>query len=56
MEQTLGRDIEVGEKYEGTVTAVKDFGAFVELPGGITGLLHISEVSHEKVQIKPFKM
>lgn len=37
--------IEVGQKVSGKVTGVTHFGAFVELPEGKTGLVHISEVS-----------
>jgi len=40
---------EVGEKYEGTVKRIVDFGAFVELPDGTDGLLHISKISKERV-------
>ena len=41
--------IEVGSVLEGRVTGVKPFGAFVALPEGKTGLVHISEVSYEYV-------
>ncbi|WP_066634326.1 S1 RNA-binding domain-containing protein [Desulfolucanica intricata] len=37
--------IEVGSIVEGIVTGITNFGAFVELEGGQTGLVHISEVS-----------
>lgn len=37
--------IDVGNIYEGTVTGLSKFGAFVKLPGGKSGLVHISEVS-----------
>lgn len=40
----------VGEVYEGVVTGITKFGAFVELPGGITGLVHISEVADTYVK------
>jgi polyribonucleotide nucleotidyltransferase len=40
---------EVGEKYEGTVKRIVDFGAFVELPDGTDGLLHISKISDKRV-------
>ncbi|WP_428738100.1 polyribonucleotide nucleotidyltransferase [Sulfurimonas sp.] len=40
---------EVGDKYEGTVKRIVDFGAFVELPDGTDGLLHISKISKERV-------
>jgi len=42
--------IEVGSKLKGKVTGVTNFGAFVELPGGSTGLVHISEVAHSYVK------
>ena len=42
--------IEVGSKVEGKVTGITDFGAFVELPGGDTGLVHISEVADTYVK------
>jgi S1 RNA binding domain protein len=37
--------IEVGSIVEGVVTGITNFGAFVELPGGKVGLIHISEVA-----------
>lgn len=42
--------IEVGNVFEGKVTGVKPFGAFVALPEGKSGMVHISEVSNEFVQ------
>ena len=42
--------IEVGNVFEGRVTGVKPFGAFVALPEGRTGMVHISEISNEYVQ------
>ncbi len=41
---------EVGEKYEGTVKKIVDFGAFIELPDGTDGLCHISKISTERVE------
>lgn len=41
---------EVGSILEGKVTGVKKFGAFVALPEGKTGMVHISEVSNEFIQ------
>lgn len=41
--------IEVGTVLEGKVTGIAAFGAFVEISGGKTGLVHISEVSSEYV-------
>lgn len=37
--------LEVGEIYEGKVTGITKFGAFVSLEGGHTGMVHISEVA-----------
>lgn len=42
--------IEVGAILEGVVTGITPFGAFVELPGGVTGLVHISEVADAYVK------
>lgn len=42
--------IEVGSVLEGKITGVKSFGAFVALPEGKTGLVHISEVSNSYVE------
>ena len=37
--------LEVGAVVEGKVTGITRFGAFVELPGGKTGMVHISEIA-----------
>jgi S1 RNA binding domain protein len=42
--------IEVGTKLEGKVTGITHFGAFVELTGGVTGLVHISEIADNYVK------
>lgn len=42
--------IEVGSIVEGKVTGITNFGAFVELPNGKTGLVHISEVADAYVK------
>ena len=42
--------IDVGSVTEGTVTGITDFGAFVELAEGDTGLVHISEVADTYVK------
>ncbi|MCR8636118.1 MULTISPECIES: S1 domain-containing RNA-binding protein [Paenibacillus] len=42
--------IEVGSKLEGKVTGITHFGAFVELPEGGTGLVHISEIADNYVK------
>ena len=47
--EALTASIQIGRVYEGRVTSVKDFGAFVELVPGKDGLCHISELSDEYV-------
>lgn len=42
--------IVVGDILDGTVTGITKFGAFVEIPGGQTGLVHISEVADAYVK------
>ncbi len=42
--------LEVGEIFEGKVTGITKFGAFVELPGGKTGMVHISEIATSYVK------
>jgi polyribonucleotide nucleotidyltransferase len=42
-------DVEVGKVYEGPVLRLLDFGAIVQLLPGRDGLLHISQISHERV-------
>ncbi|NLI68184.1 MAG: RNA-binding protein S1 [Bacilli bacterium] len=42
--------IEVGSKLKGKVTGITNFGAFVELKKGTTGLVHISEVADKYVK------
>jgi polyribonucleotide nucleotidyltransferase len=48
IEAMTGR-VEVGKVYDGVVTSIKDFGAFVEILPGRDGLCHISELSNEYV-------
>ncbi|MEM7228935.1 MAG: S1 RNA-binding domain-containing protein [Planctomycetota bacterium] len=43
------KDIAEGATVSGRVTKIMDFGAFVELAPGVEGLIHISELSHERV-------
>ncbi|OPY56716.1 MAG: General stress protein 13 [Pelotomaculum sp. PtaU1.Bin035] len=42
--------IELGSVVEGVVTGITNFGAFIELPGGGTGLVHISEIAEVYVR------
>lgn len=43
-------EAEVGKKYKGKVVKIVDFGAFVEFLPGNQGLLHISEISNERIR------
>jgi hypothetical protein len=43
------KDVEVGEVYKGVITTITNFGAFVELIKGKEGLLHISNMTHERL-------
>jgi polyribonucleotide nucleotidyltransferase len=47
--QELTAEVEVGKVYEGTVLRLLDFGAIVQLLPGRDGLLHISQISQERV-------
>ncbi len=46
----LTAEPEVGAVYEGTVQRIADFGAFVEILPNTDGLVHISEIAHERVE------
>ncbi len=46
----IKKEIVVGDIVEGVITGITKFGAFVELPGGTTGLVHISEIADEYVK------
>jgi len=43
-------EVEVGKVYEGPVTKILDFGALVNLLPGKDGLLHISQIAHQRVE------
>jgi polyribonucleotide nucleotidyltransferase len=45
----LTAEVEVGKTYEGKVVSIREFGAFVNLLPGKDGLLHISQIAHERV-------
>jgi len=47
--ETAAKKFPEGGVFEGTVTKLMDFGAFVEMEPGIEGLVHISELSHRRV-------
>jgi len=46
---TAAKKFAEGGVFEGTVTKLMDFGAFVEMEPGVEGLVHISELSHKRV-------
>jgi small subunit ribosomal protein S1 len=48
--ETVGQRYEVGKEISGTITNLTDFGIFVELEEGIEGLIHVSEISKEKIK------
>lgn len=49
MIEIITREIEAGKIYDGVVTKIMSFGAFVDLGGGKEGLLHISKISNKRV-------
>ncbi len=50
MIEGITADIEVGVTYEGKVSKIVDFGAFITVLPGKDGLLHISQISEERVE------
>ncbi|RMD78292.1 MAG: polyribonucleotide nucleotidyltransferase [Gammaproteobacteria bacterium] len=48
--EEITADVEVGKVYEGRVAKLMDFGAFVNILPGRDGLVHISQISEERVQ------
>ncbi len=48
--ELLTVEAEVGKVYEGSVTKILDFGALVNILPGKDGLLHISQIAHERVE------
>jgi len=51
MIEDIAKDIEVGKVYDGKVTRIMNFGAFVDIGGGREGLLHISKISNKKLKM-----
>ena len=47
--EALTAEVEVGRIYEGNVVRITDFGAFVSILPGKDGLVHISQIAHERV-------
>ena len=50
---TAARTFKVGDRINGTVSRLADFGAFIELLPGVDGLIHLSELSWDKRVRKP---
>jgi polyribonucleotide nucleotidyltransferase len=50
MVEDLTADVEVGKVYEGKVAKLMDFGAFVNILPGKDGLVHVSQISEERVE------
>ncbi len=48
--QQITAEVEIGKIYEGPITKILDFGALVNLLPGKDGLLHISQIAHERVE------
>ena len=48
--QQITAEVEIGKVYEGAITKILDFGALVNLLPGKDGLLHISQIAHERVE------
>jgi len=48
--ERITEDIQIGRIYEGRVTSIKDFGAFIEIQEGQDGLCHISELAESYVK------
>ena len=48
--ESITADVQVGAIYEGRVQKLMDFGAFVNILPGKDGLVHISQISHERVE------
>jgi len=48
--ESIVEEVQVGKVYTGKVKKIMDFGAFVEVTPGNDGLLHISEIAHERIR------
>ena len=54
--ENIEKKYKVGEIYEGTVTKLMDYGAFIRIESGIEGLVHSSEIDWTNRNVKPSKV
>ena len=43
-------DVKEGQVFHGTVATLKDYGAFIDIGDGMSGLVHVSQISHERIK------
>ena len=43
-------DVKVGQVFHGTVATIKDYGAFIDIGDDMSGLVHVSQISHERIK------
>ena len=43
--------LQIGDVMEGTVESLKDYGAFIRLENGLSGLVHVSQISDKRVEV-----
>ncbi len=43
-------DIKVGQVFHGVVATIKEYGAFVDIDDNISGLVHVSQIAHERIK------
>lgn len=49
--QEAMEQIQIGDVMEGTVESLKDYGAFIRLENGLSGLVHVSQISDKRVEV-----
>ena len=49
--EMISGDVSVGTIMQGTITKLASFGAFARVKGGLEGLIHLSELSYEKIDL-----
>ncbi len=43
-------DVKIGQVFHGTVATIKDYGAFIDIGDGMSGLVHVSQIAHERIK------